>query len=330
MSDDMDKALKKIERLMRFAEGNHNSEAEAQNALSLAQQLADAYNIDIAGVNTKAEGREEQIFPGGLYPYQRKLYEEIALLNHCLYWNRKGLQRGEKYKHRLVGSRMNVIVVKNMANYLQQAVERIARDQYHNDPKLYFKKEAHLFREGMVDRIIERMKAKRAEEVAEAERRKREEAARSSHPGAVPNALVLIDDVVLREKIANYNYQHGEGAWEAKEAREAAWREEWQRKRDEANAAEEKFRLEHPEEYARQQAEKKAENDRLNAKWQKKYEARERRREKTGYYEREAAKAAGSSRNAKYRNPAYHAGRSKGDEVSLNEQIGKEDVAKLR
>lgn len=309
---DEDRILAKIEKALRLAE-NNPSEAEAATAMRMAQQMADAYNIDIEGLRARGDGkaakREDDLFPGGLYPYQRNLYEAIAKLNHCLYWAKKGLRRGDKYRHRLVGSKVNVMLTKQMGQYLQQTVERLARDYMGNDPKLYFTKEAHHFREGVVDRVIQKIDAKRREDLEEAKRRKTEEAARSRHPGAATaNALVLIDDVVVREREANWDFQYGEGSWARMQAEKAA-REERQRKAQEEFEAWVKA---NPAEHARQQAAAAEENAKY---WreQEKREARNAARRKGVAYR--------PSRPTKYDSDAYYDGQDAGKDVSLDRQV---------
>lgn len=307
---DLDKVMRRIEKLMRTAEGKAN-EHEAALALQMAQRMADAYNIDIAGVNTtgKTDARQEDIFPGGLYPYQRTLYEAISTLNHCLYWSRKGIQRGEKYRHRVVGSKVNVLLTRQMADYLQSTVERITRSEYcHNVANTYFTKNAHLFREGMVDRIVEKINRQRAEDLADAKRRKTEEQARSNHPGAATgNALILVDDVIERERIANYDFLYGEGAW-AKAMAERAEREERQRK---VAAEYEEWKRTHPEEWAAEQARQAEEN----AKYYREEARKAKRRKGQVYRYRESAS------DRKYYSSAYQAGSDRGREVSLSRQV---------
>lgn len=307
---DEDRILAKIEKALRLSENNPN-EQEAATALRMAQQMADAYNIDIEGIRSKSGGkagaRKDDLFPGGLYAYQRSLYEAIAKLNHCLYWAKKGLRYGQKYQHRLVGSHINVMLSKQMGEYLQGVVERLARDYMDNDPKRYFTKEAHLFREGVVDRVVDKLNKKREEDLAEAKRRKAEEAARSGHPGATGNALVLIDDVALRERAANYDFQYGEGAWARATARQAE-REAAQRA---AQAAYEAWAKANPAEFARQQAEKAEEEAKRWREWEKREE-------------RNAARRKGVSRPSKptkYDEAAYWDGHDAGRDVSLDRQV---------
>jgi hypothetical protein len=304
MADDIDKVMERIRKLLRVSEGKAN-EHESTVALQLAQQMADAHNIDIAGVKgSKAGERDDSLFPGGLYQYQRSLYEAIALLNHCLYWSRKGLQKGEKYKHRLVGSKVNVLLTRQMAEYLQSTIERITREEYcGGDPIRYFKKDAHYFREGMVDRIVDKIREKRREQEAEDRRRKAEESARANHPGSTANALVTIDDVSQREAEANYDFLYGEGAW----AKQQAARAEREARAKAAAEAYEQWKKANPEEYARQQAELAAQNAEY---WKREERNAKRRKGRLTSY-----------KPTKYDSGAYWDGNDRGASVGLDRQV---------
>jgi len=309
--DDIEVIERRIEKLLKLAEGREN-EPEAIAAMQKAQSLADAWNIEIAGIQGSKPGkREDNLFPGGLYPYQRMLYEAIAKLNHCLYWSRKGLQRGEKYKHRIVGSKVNVMLTRQMAEYLQSTVERITRQEFcRGDPKLYFTKDAHFYREGMIERIVEKIHAKRADEEAERQRKKAEEAARSNHPAySGSNAPITIDDVAEREKIANYDYQYGEGAWAKKMAREAEWEEQRRKRAEEL----ERWKQENPEEWAAQERKRREEENRLHEEYLKREMRNAKRRKGVSY--------GYTKRDAKYDSDAYYSGRDRGRDVGLDRQV---------
>jgi hypothetical protein len=327
-----ERVLRQIEKALRLADDHRTDEKTAAVALATAQRLADAFNIDIAGMRNgeaaggigKAAPRDDSVFPGGLYPYQRKLYEHIALLNHCLYWNRKGLQRGEKYKHRLVGSKVNVLMAKQMGEYLQSTVERLARE-YAGHPSRYFTRDTHAFREGVVDRVIDKIRAKRHEDMQEAKRRKAEEQARANHPGAATsNALVLIDDVVQREEEANYDFQYGEGAWAKKKAKEAQWaadlaaRIEAQRKAQEEYA---EWERNNPEEAAQRRAEEAA-RAAAQAEEDRKYWEKEAKRQARNAARRKGVTRYRETREDKVQSrQGYWDGQSAGSKVSLDRQV---------
>lgn len=327
----------KIAKLLRFAADKRGNEAEAANALALAQKLADANNLELMSVNTAEGGktgpRDDKKLNKGLYQYQRTLYRALAELNHCMIWIEQGTAKGSRYEIRLLGSRLNVTLVRNMADYIEDAANRLVRENMAHVH--YFSKAAHLYREGVIDRVVERVKTQRREEEAERERQKREEEARQSHPAAAGNgtAIVLISDVAAEEEKWNYIHLHGEEAWERREAEERAWKLRVENARIAREAAAQelaRWEAENPEEAASKAAAKQAEQDRWNAEWQKKREQRERREqrfyEKNGYWpgERQAR------RKTKYDSTDYYRGRSHGDGVSLNKQINKEDRGALK
>lgn len=308
-STEEDRMMARIEKLLRLANNNPN-EHEASSALQMAQQLADAWNIDIAqmgGKSTKTGSRTDQKFGGGLYPYQRTLYKAIAELNHCMYWHEKGLQRGEKYRHRLLGSALNVKLARQMAEYLQGAVESITRQDFcHGIANNYFKKDAHVFREGMVDRIVQTIQQKRYDDAKEQARKREEEMARAGPTG---NSIVIIDDVVMREYAANYDHLYGEGAYAAREAREA----EHKAAREKARQDYEQWCKDNPEEYAKA-LEAEAARQRKYAK----EEAKRAARRKAPTYSRKPTK---------YDSDAYWQGQNAGAKVRLDPQVEKAETA---
>jgi hypothetical protein len=307
MDDDaITKTMEKIEKLLRTADGKAN-EHEATVALQLAQKLADAHNLDIEGLRTKGDDsgkkRDEQLFAGGLYPYQRKLYKAVAELNHCLYWVRKGTYKGQKFQHRLVGSKVNVLLSKQMGTYLQDTVERLAREYCEGDATKYFTRHTHSYREGIIDRVVEKIQAKRRQDVADAaERRKNQQTGDGM-------TLVLIDDVIQREKEANYDFQYGEGAWARQQAASAEFQARAKR------AAEEYAEWErcHPEEAAMAKA-KQAEE---TARWYREEAKRASRRKAPVYREKRD--------NRDY--SGYSAGYQKGAGVGIDRQVDGTKVA---
>lgn len=311
----------KIEKLLRLADGNAN-ENEAGNALRMAQRLADAHNLDLGQIG-KTGSRKDSSLSKGLYTYQRSLYTELGKLNHCKVWVVKGVLKGEKYKTRLLGSKVNVTIVCQLADYLEDVANRMVRERW--SAQQYFSKDAHLFREGMIDRMLERIKERRKEEEREREIAKREQQARNAHPGAATeNAIVLISDVAKAEEAANYDYENGEGAWDRKEAKAAEYarqyeinRERWKAEREAAEAEAAAFLIANPEEARRREVQ--AEKDAKRA--QARYDAQERRREKTRYYDRGYRT---SKRDEKYSSHAYRAGSSAGATVNLDDQINSE------
>lgn len=308
----------KIEKLLRVADGTAN-ENESAVALEMAQKLADLHNLDL-GVIGKSGARKDENISKGLYRYQRTLYAELAELNHCKSWISQGLVKGSKYTIRLLGSKVNVTLTKIMADYVEEVTNRMVRDHFEKGE--YFTKNAHYFREGMIDRLIVRIKDRRREQEQERERQRREQEARMHHPGAsVENAIVLMSDVAREEERANYDYLYGAGSWDAKEARAMAR----DRERQEAVAKYEAWQLANPERAAAQAAKAKADNDewmrQYNLKQERLARAAERRRQKRvddyGYDPQDYK----SSKPTKYDSNAYWKGQDVAETINLDDQI---------
>lgn len=311
----------KIEKLLRMADGMAN-ENESAVALQMAQKLADLHNLDLGQIG-KTGARKDSELAKGLYQYQRTLYTELAKLNHCRVWISKGLRKGEKYKTRLLGSKMNVTVVCTMADYLEDVTNRYVRDNF--DKSKFFSADAHAYRHGMIDRLVERVKVKRAEQEAEREREKREQEARMRHPGAATeNAIVLISDVAAAEEKANYDYLNGEGSWdrlmEVRRRREIEAEERLAKRRQ--------WELDNAEEHARQVAAADAEYEAWRKKWAKQAERNDRAAEKRRQerinrygYDPEDYKPR---KETVADNPHYHRGHRHAEDINLDDQIDEE------
>lgn len=341
MQNEMDegtrKAIDKIEKLMRLAGSNPN-EAEAASALAKAQELLTAYNLDMVVVeqNSGASGkRTDEMIAGGMHRYQRELWNHIARLNFCMYWTQKNFakpgslaaKRGRKitHEHRLVGRVTNVIATRNMAGYLEQTIERLCREMLGSEnARQYYSRDAIAFREGVSDRVIEKIVDRRREIVAKEEREAAEAARRASEAGVSLATTLTVAGLSDKERDANTDFLFGEGTSARRREAAAKWDAEWEERRKaqaEATAAAEKEAAEwaaaHPEEA-------------------KKEAARERARERA----RARRDALGGSANRRYRfrqtseemrrsSGSYHAGYKKGEDISIDQQVKKEDARRI-
>lgn len=332
--DNNEAIISRIQKLLALAANNSN-EAEASAAAAKAAEMLERYNLDVSAIGRTATGRprKDQKQKGGLYGWQRKLWQSVAELNFCTYWSIKGLSAGSTYEHRILGSHANVVVTENMADYLQKAIERLAQAwAKENGHKSVFVREAIAYREGMAARIVERLAEKRAEKVREAkEQRERNEAA-AKHPAYAggSNALTILD-VQEDEADLNEDYLHGlePGTTSARrrerEARQAAATAEWNRKAQERA----EWALANPEEAARQ----KAKIDAENAEWLKNYYAKAEKNAK-----RRARNGSSSGPRSRKATPeeerqalgSYWEGRDKGNDVGLDDQITKRNERGLK
>jgi len=275
-------AINKVEKLLALARGNAN-ENEAAVATEKAMQILAKYNLDMAVLSARKpadNARKDQTKGGGLYTWQRDLWKAVGALNMCVYFSIKGLARGQKYENRLVGSPVNVLAATIMAEYLQDTIERLAK-QYAGEMgyRSVFVREMIAYREGMTARIVVKLQEERARRDEEDKRKREEETARQRHPGyASTGTALVLADVADNEADFNNDYING---WPLgttaqhrrdQKAREAAWKAEQERKlaeRDAAEAADPSLK----EKRLAEEAKTKAANDeywgKMYAKWAK-------------------------------------------------------------
>lgn len=214
--NDMASVIAKIEKLLALGQNNDN-EHQAAAAMAKVQAMLEAYNLDMSvigksGKEHQGAQRKDQTGKGGLYGWQRKLWRGVAELNFCHYMSIKGLAKGSVYEHRMIGSHANVVSTEIMAKYLQQTIERLAQAWakergYHS----VFVRDAIAYRDGMADRIVDKLSDRRrqvlAEERIKTEERKKREAAEGIVTG---NAMTLVE-IISTEADFNNDYLNG---WE--------------------------------------------------------------------------------------------------------------------
>ena len=268
--------IEKVRKLMALADNNPN-EKEAEAAADKARKLLEAYNLDVAIVGrttNKFAPRQEQKIRGGLYKWQRDLWHGTATLNFCRYWYIRGLKAGAKYEHQLLGSKVNVLSATLMAEYLQDTVERLARNwvQANRPGQSIFIKEAIAFREGAAARISNRLWTLRANQMKEDEKKQREEREANAARGVYTENALVIADVISTEEDLNSDYVFGYAPGTS--ARNRKERERQQKVAEEevakTLAEHDKWEKEHPEEAAKlrakEEAQRKASSDAYWAK----------------------------------------------------------------
>lgn len=214
MSDqaNLESVVRKIRALL---ETNGCSEAEAEARMAKASELLERYNFDMAEIGSSGKGaqRSDTKRSGGLYSWQRRLWKSVAELNFCVYFSLKGLAKGSVYEHRVVGSHANVVATEVMAKYLQETVEKLAQ-QWAKDNfyKSVFVREAIAYREGMAERICDRLAERRAQQISEAREAEAKRKADEARNGIAPGTTALtIVDVISTEEDFNNDYLNG---WE--------------------------------------------------------------------------------------------------------------------
>jgi len=189
-----------------------------------------------------------------------------------------------------------------MAQYLEQTIERLTRERV-GSPSEYFTNWAMSYREGMGQRVMEKVYERRREVLNEEKRKQREAveaAAKQGMTGTSTATALVLGDYIQRENDANDDFIYGEGYSARNRAREAERAERLRREQAEYT----KWAAAHPEE-ARKELEK---------------------------LEKEAERAANRrtswDRKADKRDwSAFNSGYAKGKEVSIDQQAGSTKVA---
>jgi hypothetical protein len=319
MGQDIEAIIEKVRKLLALA-GNNSNEAEAASAAQKAQDLLEAYNLDMATVNQSTRtftAREDTRMGGGLYKWQRALWFATATLNFCRYSYIRGNKLGGTYEHQLIGSKANVIGARVMAEYLEGVTERLARKwvAVNRPGKSIFIKEAIAYREGLAGRLTNRLWQKRWEHLAAEKERIKQERERNRAAGVMTENALVLQDVINTEEDLNTDYLNG---WEpgtaakqrvVNEARQAAAEaaaDEALRKQAEWDAA-------HPEEAAKRKAAAAAKDkEDYDNYWKKQNGTRKRNP---------------TAEELRRSTPAYREGWNKGEEVQLERQVNKEAPA---
>jgi hypothetical protein len=213
-----------------------------------------------------------------------------------------------------VGRQVNVVTTKNMAFYLDGTIERLCRERLGDGHgKQYYSRDAVAFREGIADRVIEKI-IRRRRDIEAKEKADQAEAARKAASAGISLATTMtIAGVSEREEAGNYDFLHGEGAWAKKLEREAEWERDWDKRQAERAKAEAEAEKLHAEWAAAnpEEAAKEAAKDRARER------ARDRRaaRSSNRYYYRETAEDHRKSSGE------YHAGYEAGKNVSIEPQM---------
>lgn len=322
MSEDLTqeqlKIAGKVQKLLNLA-AKAGTEEEAASAAAMAQELLIKYNLDMAALgDAKEDARENAKTGGGFYNYQRILWQAISDLNFCLYViqmyrstdfryvdenGMKSMQKGEgktrqkvsvvKYRHSLVGKKINTTQTINMAEYLQNAIERVVRDGSPCDANGRW---VASYRYGCTASVVEKLQEKRLDYLR---KEKYEQAAKAKAAGGNSTGTSLtLTDYVQSEEDANQDFIHGEG-YSAK----------MRAKRVQLEKELEQARKEHDEWYEKLTDAERNEYDKEQAKASK------------------GRKSYGRSSGSKIDYSAYSAGKAAGKSIGIDPQVSKGKVA---
>lgn len=314
LSDAALKAIDKIQKLLNLA-AKAGTPEEAAAANAKAQELLAAYNLDVVMVSQAGgqDGRREELkLRGGAYQYQRDLWQRVAELNFCVYWTQtyRAEHRGQvrrMKRHILVGRVVNTTATRVMAEYLEQAVERITREELHGDTKQLFSRWAVSFREGCIATICDKLMARRREMLWKERRKAARAAEEAEKSGASTSRALTLATYVDQERDANLDFIYGEGF----SAKQAAYRAEMAAKAAKVEKEYAEWAAANPE-LARKEEEER----------RKKEEAASRRRTGPG--------SRGGTSHYRSRDwGAYRSGQQRGQEIGLDPQAPNRSAPKL-
>ena len=244
--------IDKIGKLLAKA-ASTKIEAERDLFNAKAMQLIEDNNlsmaaIEIGGNSAKMARRTDEKMKGGLYQWQRELWQAVADLNFCMhfqlytfdpnkiskYWAKQygGVAHVPDYKkggyyfqRRLVGRVVNVQATRVMAEYLEQAIERALADELHNREDHLFSEWSNGFRSGAADEVIYKLVDRRNKVLNDEkvkERQKEAELRAKGAEGFSTDKALTLAGVKEAEEAGNYDHIHGEGAYARKLAARAA------------------------------------------------------------------------------------------------------------
>ena len=313
----------RVKKLLSLAQDGRGNENEMANAAAMAQKLMTEYNLTVAAIERVDPGssapRVKDTMADGLrYDWKSELVKTLTKLNFCLVTERFewGVGNRRRFKgYEFIGREANVATIKVTFEYLIEAINRLVREEVHNDHSQFLSRYANSFRAGCAFRLGERLRRQREEEIQEEKRRE-------THPAAATvNALIIrIEDYVQDEADLNRDFRMGLAPGSTKRQREESAANYVRCKAREAElvaagrAADVAWRMafldETPEEAERQIKKTRKPETEAERVRREKREARE----DASWYRRQARE-----RN-KHDHSGFERGREAGDKVSLNRQ----------
>jgi hypothetical protein len=195
-TDDTNRILSRVRKMMALANDAGATEGERDNALRAAHATLAKYNLDMAQVEaatgTKEEGREMQADSYLGRPWARVISLSIAQLYFCHYFSSG---KGRTVKHVFVGRTSNCITAKEMSKFIVEAVYKEASKYGRSMFEGGEGASARAFATGAAHRIYDRCEKLRKE--AEA-------------PKATGTALVLAN-VYQLEAVGNQDFLKAKG-----------------------------------------------------------------------------------------------------------------------
>jgi hypothetical protein len=163
--EDQVKILERVKKLLAL--GESPNEAEASSAVAKAHDLLKQYNLDIKDIEVEDSEVVDEVYmeSGRTQSWKVALMINIADANYSLMYDKpKVVGRGQRLKttstFRFVGKPQNVAVCMMMADYLLQAIDRLAKGQAGNG-----RSEIESYKAGVADNLIARLKEMKKKDI---------------------------------------------------------------------------------------------------------------------------------------------------------------------
>jgi hypothetical protein len=176
----MDRIVERVKKLFALA-GNNPNENEAAAAAEKAQAILIEHNLSMTDITNSRIDDDmviDQELVTSAYPWRRMLASAVAKMYFCKYYYIR--MPGYKAVHNFVGEKHNIAVAKMMFIYLDQQIDRLAREGAKRFPASERSNYRSSFRPACSIRVSDRIDA-------------RIEAAKRGEVGAPGTALAVLD-----------------------------------------------------------------------------------------------------------------------------------------
>lgn len=228
------KVISRIQKMLNLARDGAAHEGEARNAMDAAEATMRKYNLTMAEVEAAGgnggEGSKrtkEGVKGRAQYEFQQQLMAACAEVNYCAVL-KTSMWKGNRSMvtgYVLIGREGNVVATRELYDYLNATVERLAFEYVGRDNRQRLSRTAISFKKGCAERLGERLVARHAESLEEQAREARERSAAARHPASTGTALVIVmKDFAQEEMDANDDMRWGlvEGTTAAERKRNTA------------------------------------------------------------------------------------------------------------
>ena len=156
MSDNQEKIIERVKKMMALANCSGATEGERDNALRMAYNLLAKHNLDMAQVDAhtieRDEPRESQQAKFVVYPWARSIASLVGSLFFCNYYFQRSYN-GKQATHTFVGKASNSTTASYLADFVVRSVTREGARLYGS----IISPEGRSFAVGVVHKLKERI-----------------------------------------------------------------------------------------------------------------------------------------------------------------------------